>query len=323
MKDYAFGIDIGGTTVKMGLFSTKGEKIESWEIPTRKEESGAYILPDIAQAIKDKLAERSISMDNVEGIGIDVPGPILQDRIVNRCVNLGWGVMDVAKELGMLIDIDNIKVANDANAAALGEMWKGGGEGHTDLVMITLGTGVGGGVILNGKIVGGHFGAGGEIGHVLMNRFEEKEKPCACGKKGHLEQYTSATGIVRRAKEILAISDRPSTLRDLSEITAKDVFDQAQKGDVIALEIVDFVGAVLGGACAMISCVVDPEIFVIGGGVSRAGDILLSTVRKYFRSGVFHASEDARFALATLGNDAGMYGSVKMVIDAGSKAENV
>ena len=227
MKDYAFGIDIGGTTVKMGLFSTKGEKIESWEIPTRKEESGAYILPDIAQAIKDKLAERSISMDNVEGIGIDVPGPILQDRIVNRCVNLGWGVMDVAKELGMLIDIDNIKVANDANAAALGEMWKGGGEGHTDLVMITLGTGVGGGVILNGKIVGGHFGAGGEIGHVLMNRFEEK--PCACGKKGHLEQYTSATGIVRRAKEILAISDRPSTLRDLSEITAKDVFDQAQK----------------------------------------------------------------------------------------------
>ena len=242
-----------------------------------------------------------------------MPGPILEDRIVNRCVNLGWGVVDVTKELRLLTDISNIKVANDANAAALGEMWKGGGKGHSDVVMITLGTGVGGGVIMGGKIVCGHFGAGGEIGHVLMNRFEEK--PCACGKKGHLEQYTSATGIVRRAKELLAFSDRPSTLRDLPEITAKDVFDHAKQGDVLALEIVDFVGAVLGGACAMISCVVDPEIYVIGGGVSKAGEILINAVRKYFRSGAFHASEDAKFALATLGNDAGMYGAVKMVLD--------
>lgn len=314
MKEYAFGIDIGGTTVKMGLFSTAGEMLDSWEIPTRKEESGAYILPDIAQSVKDKLSEKNITLDQVEGIGIDVPGPILQDRIVNRCVNLGWGVTDVTRELGMLIDVDNIRVANDANAAALGEMWKGGGEGHTDMIMITLGTGVGGGVILNGKIVGGHFGAAGEVGHALMNRFEEK--PCGCGKRGHLEQYTSATGIVRRTREILAVSDRPSTLRDLPELTAKDVFDHAKAGDAIALEIVDFVGAVLGGACAMMSCVVDPEIFVIGGGVSKAGDILLNTVRKHFRDGVFHACEDARFALATLGNDAGMYGSVKMVLDA-------
>lgn len=313
MGKYAFGIDIGGTTVKMGLFTAEGEKAESWEIPTRKEESGAYILPDIAKSMEDKMEERGIAKEEIIGVGIDVPGPILEDRIVNRCVNLGWGVLDVVKELQLLTGISNIKVANDANAAALGEMWKGGGQGHSDVVMITLGTGVGGGVILGGKIVCGHFGAGGEIGHVLMNRFEEK--PCACGKKGHLEQYTSATGIVRRTKEVLAISDRPSTLRDLPEITAKDVFDQAKAGDALALEIVDFVGAVLGGACAMISCVVDPEIFVIGGGVSRAGDILLNTVRKYFRSGAFHASEDAKFALATLGNDAGMYGAVKMVLD--------
>lgn len=313
MSKYAFGIDIGGTTVKMGLFSAEGEMIESWEIPTRKEESGAYILPDIAKAMEDKMQERGFTKEEIIGVGIDVPGPILEDRIVNRCVNLGWGVVDVTKELKLLTGIDNIKVANDANAAALGEMWKGGGQGHSDVVMITLGTGVGGGVIMDGKIVCGHFGAGGEIGHVLMNRFEQK--PCACGKKGHLEQYTSATGIVRRAYEVLAISDRPSTLRDLEIITAKDVFDHAKQGDAIALEIVDFVGAVLGGACAMISCVVDPEIYVIGGGVSKAGEILINTVRKYFRSGAFHASEDAKFALATLGNDAGMYGSVKMVLD--------
>lgn len=315
MKDYAFGIDIGGTTVKIGLFSTDGKLLESWEIPTRKEENGSYILPDIAESMKAKLDEKEISMDQVEGVGIDVPGPILEDRFVNRCVNLGWGVTDVTKEVQLLTGIENVKVANDANAAALGELWKGGGEGHSDMVMITLGTGVGGGVILDGKIVSGHFGAAGEIGHILMNRFEEKA--CACGKKGHLEQYTSATGIVRRAIEIMGISDMPSTLRELDTVTAKDVFDHAKAGDALALEIVDFVGAVLGGACAMISCVVDPEIFVIGGGVSKAGNILLSTVRKHFRSGVFHACEDARFALATLGNDAGMYGSVKMILDQG------
>ena len=313
MKKYAFGIDIGGTTVKMGLFSTEGDLLESWEIPTRKEESGTFILPDIADAIQKKLDELNVTVDDVEGIGIDVPGPVLKDGIVNRCVNLGWGVMDVTKELSALTGMTNIKVANDANAAALGEMWKGGGAGHSDVIMITLGTGVGGGVILNGKIVSGHFGAAGEVGHVLMNRFEEKK--CGCGKRGHLEQYTSATGIVRRTKEILALSDRPSTLRDIPSLTAKDVFDHARNGDALALEIVDFVGAVLGGACAMMSCVVDPEIFVIGGGVSRAGDILLNTVREHFRSGVFHASENAKFAMAKLGNDAGMYGSVKMILD--------
>ena len=313
MKEYAFGIDIGGTTVKMGLFTTDGEMLESWEIPTRKEESGAYILPDIAEAMESKMKEREISKDQIEGVGIDVPGPILQDRIVNRCVNLGWGVLDVTKELTQLTGIENIKVANDANAAALGEMWKGGGEGHTDVVMVTLGTGVGGGVIINGKIVSGHFGAGGEIGHMLMNRFEQI--PCGCGKSGHLEQYCSATGIVRRAKEVLAMSDSPSTLRDLTEVTAKDVFDHARQGDALALEIVDFVCSVLGRACAMVSCVMDPEIFVIGGGVSRAGDILINNVRKYFRASAFHASEDARFAVAKLGNDAGMFGSVKMVLE--------
>lgn len=313
MKDYAFGIDLGGTTVKMGLFSTDGILLESWEIPTRKEEAGSKILPDIAEAIKDKMTEKGLGADDIEGIGIDVPGPILQDSIVNRCANLGWGVVDVSKELFNLVGIENIKVANDANAAALGEMWKGGGEGHKDVVMITLGTGVGGGVIIDGKIVSGHFGAGGEIGHMLVNRFEQRV--CGCGKSGHLEQYASATGIVIRAKDVLAMSDRPSTLRDLPEITAKDVFDHAKQGDVIALEIVDFVGQVLGGACSMISAVVDPEIYVIGGGVSRAGDILISAVRKYFRSAAFHASEDAHFAIAKLGNDAGMYGAVKMVLD--------
>ena len=313
MKNYAFGIDLGGTNVKMGLFSTDGVLLESWEIPTRKEEAGSYILPDIAEAIRAKMIEKDISPDDIEGIGIDVPGPVLEGRIVNRCANLGWGVVDVTKELSLLTGFTNIKVANDANAAALGEIWKGGGEGHKNAVMVTLGTGVGGGVIIDGKIVAGHFGAGGEIGHMLVNRFEQRV--CGCGKTGHLEQYASATGIVTRAKDVLALDDRPSTLRDLPVITAKDVFDHAKQGDAISLEIVDFVGQVLGGACAMISAVVDPEIFIIGGGVSKAGDILLSVVRKYFRSLAFHASEDAHFAIAKLGNNAGMYGAVRMILD--------
>lgn len=313
MKDYAFGVDIGGTTVKMGLFGTEGSLLDKWEIPTRTEDDGKNILPDIAASISEKLGEKGLSLGDIEGIGIDVPGPVLEDSIVNRCANLGWGVLNVSEELSALTGIENIKVANDANAAALGEMWKGGGGGRKDLVMITLGTGVGGGVIVNGKIVSGNFGAGGEIGHMLVNRFEEKQ--CGCGKAGHLEQYVSATGIAARAKAVLALSDMPSALRDIDDITAKDVFDCAKEGDIIALEIVDFVGQVLGGACSMISAVIDPEIYVIGGGVSRAGDILIDTVRKYFRDGAFHASENTEFALANLGNDAGMYGAVKMILE--------
>ena len=313
MKEYAFGIDIGGTTVKMGLFSTEGVLLESWEIPSRKDDGGSHILQDITDSMEEKLAEKDIPKQAVKGIGIDVPGPVLEDGTVMRCVNLGWGVTNVIREMSALTGISNIKAANDANAAALGEMWKGGGKGYSDVVMITLGTGVGGGVIVDGRIVGGHFGAGGEIGHMPVNSCEEVE--CGCGKKGHLEQYASATGIVRVAKETLAHSERPSTLRSISAITAKDVFDQAGNGDELALEIVDHVGQVLGRACSMISCVVDPEVYVIGGGVSKAGDILINTVTKHYREEAFHVSEGTHFALAELGNDAGMYGAVKMILE--------
>ncbi len=313
MKKYAFGIDIGGTTVKMGLFETKGELVEKWEIPTRKDNGGSLILSDIASSLKENLRKQKITKDDIEGIGIDVPGPVIHETVVDHCVNLGWGVLDVAKEVTALTGIENIKVANDANAAALGEMWKGGGKGHKNVVMITLGTGVGAGVILNGKIVPGSFGAGGEVGHMRVNKNEDVV--CGCGKKGHLEQYASATGIVRKAQELLAESDRPSMLRDAQYLSAKEVFDCAKKGDDLSLEIVDFVGQMMGEACSLISTVVDPEIYVIGGGVSKAGSILIDTIQKYFKEYAFHASEGAKFALASLGNDAGMYGSVKQVIE--------
>ena len=348
-KRYAFGVDIGGTTVKIGLFETEGQMIEAWEIPTRTENQGDEILPDIAKAILDKLSERGIATEEVEGIGMGIPGPVLDECIVNKCINLGWGVRNVAKELADLTGITRIKAGNDANVAALGEMWKGGGAGHKNVVMVTLGTGVGGGIIVNEKIISGAFGAGGEIGHMKMS--EDETEVCGCGKKGCLEQYASATGIVRMAKKMLEDTDGTSDLKivkdpggdsdlktrkapgeesDLKELkasgqkstlcnavdlTAKDIFDAAKTGDVFAKEVVEQAGQMLGKALSYISCVADPEVYVIGGGVSKAGDILLETIRRHFRENAFHASRDAKFALAALGNDAGMYGAVKLIVD--------
>ena len=312
MKNYAFGIDIGGTTVKIGLFSTEGELLKKWEIPTRKDNGGCYILNDIAEAIAQEMEAQNITKEDIEGIGIDVPGPVLEDRIVNKCANLGWGVLDVAAETTRLTGIKKVMVTNDANAATLGEMWKGGGQGHKDLVMITLGTGIGGGIVHDGKIISGAFGAAGEIGHICVNK--EETFACGCGKKGHLEQYASATGIVRKAQQVLDESASPSMLRDETYLSCKAVFDCAKKGDDLSLKILDFVGEQLGNACAMISGVFDPEVYVIGGGVSKAGDMLTDLIREHFRKYAFHASTDAEFVLATLGNDAGMYGAVKMVL---------
>lgn len=312
MKPYAFGVDIGGTTVKIGLFETGGNLLEKWEIPTRTQENGSWIIPDIAESVNRKVQERQISLDEIQGIGIGVPGPVLNESIVNRCVNLGWGIINVAEEIRQLTKIENTAAGNDANVAALGEMWKGAGEGHENVVMVTLGTGVGGGIVLNGKIVSGIHGAAGEIGHIKVA--EDEECPCGCGKKGHLEQYASATGIVRKAKEILEKTSQESVLRDLENITAKDVFDAARRGDVPAFETIQYACSKLGQALSYISEVIDPEVFVIGGGVSRAGEILLENVKKYYREYVFHASENTEIALAKCGNDAGIYGAVKMIL---------
>ena len=311
MKKYGFGVDVGGTTIKMGFFETSGALLDKWEIKTNKENNGESILSDIAKAVDNKLAQEGISKSEVQGIGIGVPGPVRSDGVVNVCVNLGWGVIDVATELGNLTGLP-IKVGNDANVAALGEMWQGGAKGCKDVIVVTLGTGVGGGIIVDGKIVAGHDGAGGEIGHITVNN--DEIEPCNCGQYGCLEQYTSATGVVRLAGRAMAASDKKSTLRELEAVTAKDVFDAAKAGDELALEIVDTQARILGRALAQIACVVDPEIFVIGGGVSKAGAILTDSVQKYFENYAFHACRQTKFALAQLGNDAGIYGSACSIL---------
>ena len=310
MKKYIFGVDLGGTTVKMGLFLSSGELLHTWEIPTRTEEGGKYILGDIADSVIETLREREISKDDVEGIGIGVPGPVGADGTVFKCVNLGWGVFNVADRLQELTGL-KVKAGNDANVAALGEMWQGGGKGCHSIVMITLGTGIGGGIILNGEILSGTNGAAGEVGHIPV--WDDETEMCGCGKRGCLEQYGSATGIVRVAKRYLKAHDEPSILRQYDDFTAKEVCDAAKENDAIAIEILDLVGKTLGKALACISCVVNTEAFVIGGGVSRAGSVLLDPIEKYFKEYAFHASRDTEFKLATLGNNAGIYGGAKMI----------
>ena len=314
MKPYAFGVDIGGTTVKIGFFSSEGKFIEHWEIPTRKEGNGEMILPDIARSITKKLKEHNLSLDDLEGVGVGVPGPVFANGIVNKCVNLGWDVVDVRGQLSALLNGVPVEVANDANVAALGEQWNGGGKGYDNVVMVTLGTGVGGGIVINGKILPGVHGAAGEIGHMKVR--DNETATCGCGKKGCLEQYGSATGVVRLAKIALAENpDTDSPLRKLDPLTAKDVFDYAKTGDELSLSIVDEVGKMLGEAIAHSTCVLDPDVIVIGGGVSRAGQILLDAVLKHYTPAAFHASRHSDFKLAVLGNDAGMYGAVRMILN--------
>ncbi|MBR6486572.1 MAG: ROK family glucokinase [Lachnospiraceae bacterium] len=311
MDRYCFGADIGGTTVKLGLFTPGGDIVNKWEIPTRKEDGGSHILPDIAESIRKEMDERGLTKDNIIGIGVGAPGPVDKDGVVHKAVNLGWGVLNIKQELNKLTDLP-VRAGNDANVAALGEMWKGGGEGFKDLVVVTLGTGVGGGVIIDGKVVAGCNGGGGEIGHIHIE--DEEEETCGCGNKGCLEQYTSATGVVRLANRKLKKETKDSVLRK-GEVTAKTVFDAVKAGDPLAIEIAEEFGRYLGKGLAIIAGVTNPEVFVIGGGVSKAGSVIIDYVQKYYKQYVFHASSDARFKLATLGNDAGIYGAAKLVLE--------
>lgn len=312
MSKYCLGVDIGGTSVKLGLFTEEGSVIDKWEVVTRKDEGGSFILPDIAESIKQKMEEDKITQEDVIGIGIGVPGPITKDGTVLKCANLGWGIFNVAEEVQKLTGIQNVKVGNDANVAALGEMWQGGGKGYQNLIMVTLGTGVGGGVIINGEILTGSKGAAGEIGHITVDYHEPDT--CGCGKKGCLEQYASATGIVKEAKRKLSETDQPSGLRTAHHLSAKAIFDIAKEGDELAIDLVEQLGRNLGVACSHIAAVVDPEVFVIGGGVSRAGQILIDVIKKHYEKNVMFALQNKEFTLAQLGNDAGIFGSAKMVL---------
>ena len=310
---YGFGVDLGGTTVKIAYFDTNGTMLSKWEIPTVTTGGGQQILPDIAASIANYIQEHRIVKSDILGVGIGVPGPVDGKGVVNKCVNLGWGVFNIAQALSELTGFP-VKAANDANVAALGEYWKGGGQGCENMVFVTLGTGVGGGIVIDGRLLHGAHGSGSEVGHLVLNR--EETEQCGCGKRGCVEQYCSATGIVKMAYKHLAATDAFSSLRILEAITCKDIFDAGKSGDAIALEILEHYYSLLGEFLANLCCVVNPEAVVLGGGVSKAGEILLAGTKPHFMKHVFHAASNVQFSLASLGNDAGAYGAFKLALDA-------
>ena len=307
---YLFGIDIGGTTVKCGLFTEDGKLTDKWEIPTDRTDRGANILRDVVKTIRDKAAEKKFAEEDIIGIGMGVPGPVLADGTVNYCPNLGWEIVNVKKVMAEMISVP-VAVGNDANVAALGEAIYGGGRGYDSILMVTLGTGVGGGLIINRKIICGSNGAAAEIGHIIVN--PEETAGCGCGGHGHLEQYASATGIVRLAKKKLLDETVDSALRTFVPLTAKDIFDEAKKGDKVAIELTEELGKYLALALTHVAAIADPQAFVIGGGVSRAGVILTETIERHYNQNILRALRGKKFMLAELGNDAGIYGAMSMI----------
>lgn len=311
MGRYAFGVDIGGTTVKMGLFGEDGSVLDKWEIPTVTDHGGDRVLPDIVNSIMCKMDERGIREEELAGIGVGAPGGVDEDgNLVNGAVNIGWGRFNIPEAFHAYIKVP-VKAANDANAAAYGEMWQGSGRGYKNIVVVTLGTGVGGGIIIDGKILNGTTGSGGEIGHMHLE--DDETEVCGCGNRGCMEQYASATGIARLARRRLAKDEKPSVLRG-GHISAKTVFDAVKAGDQVAIEIAEQFGEYLGKGLANVANVVDPEIFIISGGVSKAGEILLSFITPEFRKYAFCQCKEAKFALAQLGNDAGIYGAAGLIL---------
>ena len=299
-KKYVIGADIGGTTVKLGLFEEDGALLEKWEIPTVIEGDGSAVLRDIAAEIQKCREKHNIPADGILGVGAGIPGPVTADGVVHRCVNLGWGVFDVRTALEETVGLP-VVVVNDANAAAMGEAWKGGGRGSENVVFITLGTGVGSGIVVDGHMVYGSDGFAGELGHTIIRR--ENGRPCGCGRKGCLETYCSATGVARTAREFLATSDEPSLLREMNpeEITSLDVSIAASKGDALANRIYEFTGQILGEACSDFMAFSSPEAFVFFGGLTKAGDLLMKPLKKAYDENVLKIYKDkAQFLISSL-----------------------
>ena len=306
-----FGVDIGGTDIKIGMFSEECHLIEKWSVRTDLSEQGRHIIPDVAAGIREHIRQLGIDSADVIGIGMGIPGPVDPHGYVKKCVNLNWNEFDPVAELRAYFPDCIVAAGNDANVAALGEYHQGGGAGSSSMMMVTLGTGVGGGVIIDGKIIIGAHGIAGEIGHIAMNH--EETQTCNCGNRGCVDQCASATGIVRYARQMMEASDQPSSMRSIENLTSKDVCSCAKAGDALAFRCIETCMEPLGAGLACFSHAFDPEVYVIGGGVSNAGDLIVKAVRKSYRKHMYLA-EGADIRLATLGNDAGMIGACMLTV---------
>jgi glucokinase len=311
MEAYCFGVDIGGTNIKLGLFNHKGENIEKWQLATDKKQNGQYILPHIAQSIETVIRDKNIEKQGIIGIGLGVPGPVDAQGTVYKCVNLGWDIFNVREALKKLTGFE-VKVENDANVAALGEMWQGSGKGAKDVVMITIGTGIGGSIMIDGQIIKGFQGSAGEIGHMTV--VLEKGELCSCGKRGCLETVASGLGFLKETLKYLSSHHEPSILKNQENLTTKDIFEAAKQKDGVALTMVEQQGRYIGLALANVANTIDPELFIIGGGVSKAGDILIESIQKSFKAYVFHTIKKTRIVGAGLGNDAGIIGAARLIL---------
>ncbi len=309
---YCIGVDMGGTTTKIGLFSSEGKLMDKKEIPTRVALGRKSVFQDIAACIRTLTQAHAVMLSDCS-VGMGVPGPIDETGYADVMVNLDMYDFYPGKELSELLDGIPVKAANDANVAALGEMWQGGGKGYKSLLFVTLGTGVGGGIILNERILHGAHGLGGEIGHIWVN--PDEPETCNCGGHGCLDQMASATGIVRNAKRFMAKSEKPSALEKFDNLTAKDVFDAAKAGDAIAEKTVDYCMGFLGKNIADVTYVIDPEVVVIGGGLSKAGQYLLDVVYNHYKRYPKLKKCLSDFRLAELGGDAGMYGAARLALE--------
>jgi len=323
---YCFGIDVGGTTIKCGLFSETGDLTDQWSLSTRVGNNGALIYDDVAAAVKQKMAGSGMKEEDCIGVGMDMPGPVYDDGRFGFGNNIdtfgGYPAAELSERLGGI----RTALANDANAAAYGELWMGAGKGYRSMCMVTLGTGVGGGVIDGGKLICGFHGAAGEIGHMCVEQQETEQ--CNCGSFGCLEFYSSATGLVRVAKRILQSGDPRRPVTEGSELkyadhpmallgdrlTAKDICDLAKEGDGLAMQVLDYSMDRLGLALSYVTVATDPEVFVIGGGVAGAGEILFGRIRKAIRKYTPLIREEERTVVgAKLGSKAGIYGAAALV----------
>ncbi|CYW57559.1 ROK family glucokinase [Streptococcus suis] len=318
MSKKIIGIDLGGTSVKLAILTTEGEIQEKWSIKTNILDDGSHIVPDIIDSIQHRFETHGLTKDNFLGIGMGSPGVVDSEAgTVIGAYNLNWKTLQLVKDqfesaLGLPFFIDN-----DANVAALGEQWVGAGNNNPNVVFMTLGTGVGGGVIAAGNLIRGVKGAGGELGHITVD-FDEPFA-CTCGKKGCLETVASATGIVnlsrRYADQYAGDAKLKQMIDDGQDVTAKDVFDLAKEVDDLALIVYRHFSEYLGVACANIAAVLNPAYIVLGGGVSAAGELLLDGVRKVFAENSFpQIKESTQIVLATRGNDAGVLGAASLVL---------
>ncbi|HGC8535896.1 TPA: ROK family glucokinase [Streptococcus agalactiae] len=316
MSKKLLGIDLGGTTIKFGILTLEGEVQEKWAIETNTLENGRHIVSDIVESLKHRLSLYGLTKDDFLGIGMGSPGAVDRtSKTVTGAFNLNWADTQevgsvIEKEVGIPFFIDN-----DANVAALGERWVGAGANNPDVVFVTLGTGVGGGVIADGNLIHGVAGAGGEIGHMIVD--PENGFMCTCGNKGCLETVASATGVVRVARQLAEQYEGSSAIKAAIDngdtVTSKDIFIAAEDGDKFANSVVERVSRYLGLAAANISNILNPDSVVIGGGVSAAGEFLRSRVEKYFVTFAFpQVKKSTKIKIAELGNDAGIIGTASL-----------